>query len=249
MARRYRLLARSFRDGALKERGEIVTLLPHERPGPHMVLVKDMPALPVQSRVTVNDECVWHRAPEPAPAPPPTAPAPIPVHPGYLILDTETNGFSDPRLASIAMIFTDGDFNVQHEYARLIRPDGWQMGEEAAKVNGLCHERLESEGLPVAAALDVYRLAVALGRTIVAHNLEFDLRVMANECDKSGSLIPPAAASICTMKRAREIGEKGTLAAMHEKLTGKPLLDAHDALVDARACLAVLRELFLRGAV
>lgn len=261
---RYRLTARSFMHGRIVERGEVVTLPPFQRPGPHMVQVLDAPFVPTMPAVShfpaSSDEGKRDIARETAPISDPdrefidalTAPAPIPAprSPGYLIVDTETNGFGrELHLASLALIFTDADMAVEHEYATLIRPDGWSMDPKAIAINGLTDERLASEGAPVLGPLHVWTMGLAWGRTVVAHNLDFDLNVMRIEMERIGMAAPSPARSICTMLKSRAACGKGKLTDAHLALCGSTFPDAHDAMADARACLAVLRALSRKGAL
>ena len=167
------------------------------------------------------------------------------AEPGFLVIDTETNGLVDPRLAAISMIFVDADLRETCEIGRLVRPDGWTLSPEAAKVNGLTMERLETSGCAVIEPLIIFEVALAMGRTIVAHNAEFDLRVMRGELRraKRGSTMTPWR-SVCTMLASRRLLGVGALGAAYHQATGRVLENAHDASADARACLELLRALY-----
>jgi DNA polymerase III subunit epsilon len=279
MGRRFELTERAFHGGTLREPGAVVELRDDEQPGAHMrpwqapkpviprlvdplsgaTIAPTAPpaaAAPSEPRVDI----AVPPAEEPALSPSIAARldaallragprAGKPPHPGFLILDTETNGLADPRLASVGMIFADSDLNEEFAWARLIRPNGWTMSHEAGKVNLLTDYQLEHLGCDVIEPLIVFELALAWGRVFVAHNVAFDIgQVIRGEWAraKRGSPDWPIPV-ICTMLAARGMLGTGKLADAYEKLMGAPLIGAHDALVDARACLDVLRGLRARG--
>jgi DNA polymerase III subunit epsilon len=260
MTHRYELLQRGFHDGALRERGEVVTLREDERPGEHMrlyvppapikpIVVDALPKAPAMG-ITRGAEAFDPPAAVAAPIvvlPPPIV-IPQPTGPGYLIFDTETNSLKDPRLASIAMIFADRDLNTEYEYHRLIRPVGWEMEAEAGKVNGLTMAELERSGNNLIEPIIVFELALSWGRTIVSHNLAFDLRVMRGEMRREwrGSAMV-ACKGLCTMHAARRMVGTGKLSGAYEILMSQPFKNAHEAMADARGCQAVLRKLRERG--
>lgn len=178
----------------------------------------------------------------------------------YLILDTETTGIPDftkpadaegqPRVASVAMIFCDRDLSVQAEWYTLIKPDGWEMPPEAGSINGLTTERLTAEGIPMLIPLLVYAAAIDDGKIVVAHNQRFDTKMMRGELRRVSMDDRYAKTwTLCTMTLARPLCSRAKLSIVHQELCGEYLDGAHNALNDARACLAILRKLRERGIV
>jgi DNA polymerase III subunit epsilon len=174
--------------------------------------------------------------------------------PGYLVIDTETTGIPNdrlpadargqPRVASAAMIFVDRDLDLQHEWSALIRPDGWTMPAYVERINGLSTERLTREGLTILYPLAMYAKAIDEGRIIVAHNIHFDTKLMRGELRRYGMDDRYGRTkTICTMTAGRQLCSGGRLSVVYRELCGTELTGAHDALNDARACLAVLRRL------
>jgi DNA polymerase III epsilon subunit-like protein len=76
---------------------------------------------------------------------------------------------------------------------------------------------------------------------VVAHNIDFDLRVLRIECARRGipvTLHPPK--HRCTMMQGVKAWEKKkwpTLCELYKHLYGKTLVNLHDASVDVKACL------------
>jgi DNA polymerase III epsilon subunit-like protein len=176
----------------------------------------------------------------------------------YLIIDTETTGLpndalpahepSQPRAASVSLIFADEKCEIEHEWHGLIRPDGWTMPREVEKINGLSTEKLQAEGGPILYPLAIYGTAIDLGRTVVAHNIHFDTKIMRGELRRAG--LPDRylqTQTICTMVHGRRLCGRGSLAFVHQSLCGQTFPGAHNARFDSHACLAVLRELIKRA--
>lgn len=170
----------------------------------------------------------------------------------FLIIDTETTGLPDmyapadapgqPRAASVAMIFADDDLNVEYEWCRKIKPDGWQMPEEVARINGLTTEDLIKNGVPIWFPLTLYAAGIDFGRVVVAHNIGFDTKIMRGELRRA--LMDDRfhrTRSICTMLEARRAFRKGGLAYAYWAMFSEELSGHHGALADARACLRLLK--------
>src|SRR5260221_2741319 len=114
----------------------------------------------------------------------------------YFVFDTETTGLCDfnrpahaegqPRLASWAMMFVDDDLHVTEGWHGLVKPDGWTMPSEATAINGLTDERLRAEGRSVRLPLFLIGLAIEQQYTLVAHNLQYDAKVMRGELRRVG---------------------------------------------------------------
>lgn len=110
----------------------------------------------------------------------------------YLVVDTETTGLFDfakpadaagqPRLAEFAGIVCTADPSepaTEHRY--LVRPDGWEMTADGTEINGLTTEYLAERGAPVADVLAFYSAQIADGLIVVAHNAQYDTKIMRGE--------------------------------------------------------------------
>jgi DNA polymerase III epsilon subunit-like protein len=186
---------------------------------------------------------------------------------GYLVIDTETTGlfrFNDPAeaegqpyLASVALLFCDDAFNLEHQWAALIRPDGWTMPDEAIAIHGLTNERLHAEGIDVSVPLAIYSGAIVTGRTIVAFNAWYDTKVMRGalrrarlpdlERDTQMLCVMEAMTGVCCIPSRRGGYKWPRLAEAHVYLFGAEHEGAHGALPDALAALRIAREMRERG--
>lgn len=114
-----------------------------------------------------------------------------------LFYDTETSGLfkeglpvgdpSQPRIAQLGLKLFDHSWNLTGHFTALIKPDGWSMEAEAESVHGISENRCARHGIPILAALTVLQGFSANSRIIVAHNNEFDRKLVMSELSKLGS--------------------------------------------------------------
>lgn len=185
----------------------------------------------------------------------------------YLVIDTETSGLFDfsqpadaegqPRMASIAIVWLDDELIITSEVQMFVKPEGWEMNEEAGKINGLTTEHLREVGIPIAEVLKHYTDAVDEGRIVVAFNSQFDTKVLRGEMRRAGvddrfEKTP----TICTMRASTNIvkapkktGAGYKFPKLHEACAHFKITNAgaHSALHDARACVDILRCLVALG--
>lgn len=168
----------------------------------------------------------------------------------YLIVDTETTGTlkmgrPPPRLVEIAWLVCDAMGGVAERGDRVIRPDGFTIPVSASRIHGITTRYARRAGVPVREALDALSLVANKSSTIVAHNLRFDLAVIAGEYRRVGVPDPLAALSgLCTMESTSSLcgirrgsGYKWpALSELHQMLFGIPYEGAHRAASDAEAC-------------
>lgn len=183
-----------------------------------------------------------------------------------LFIDTETTGKlikgmpldepQQPRIVQLAAILTDDQAGVLAQINLLVYPDGWTIPDEATQVHGIKTEDCERHGLKISLVLDLLRALSFPASMIVAHNLDFDMSMVAREFLLLDDLDSPfrGRQRYCTMKAATPVcgipGPYGlkwpTLAEAHHHLLGCDFDNAHDAMADVAACMRIffkLREL------
>lgn len=186
----------------------------------------------------------------------------------YLIIDTETSGLFDfrapadaegqPRLASVAMLFCDDKLRLVAAHSMLVRPDGWEMPAEAEQINGLSTEFLRDNGECVDLALEAYAGAIEDGYVVVAHNAQYDTKVMRGEFRRVGRpdlfaqtrkvCTMQALTDICAIPSPRGRGFKWPkLSEAVERVLKREHVNAHGCLADAMACLDLARWLDAQG--
>ncbi|NBU26095.1 MAG: 3'-5' exonuclease, partial [Gammaproteobacteria bacterium] len=86
-----------------------------------------------------------------------------------------------PRVVQIAWTLCDDAGNEVAWAEHIIRPDGFVIPPEAARVHGISTERAHAEGLPLEAVLDLVSEALANAGVLIAHNIAFDEKVLGAE--------------------------------------------------------------------
>ena len=122
----------------------------------------------------------------------------------------------------------------------IIRPDGFVIGEDTAKIHGITHERALTEGRPFH---DVFREFMEFigprTKTMVAHNAQFDTNVlyselMRHELDAShvDELVFRCTHEMYKERFLRPI----KLGNLYRDIFGKDFENAHNSLADSIAC-------------
>jgi len=186
-----------------------------------------------------------------------------------LFYDTETTGFhkpglppdhpDQPHIVQLAACLVDLDTRRTMGLMNvMIKPDGWIIPDDVASFHGITTELATEAGIPAKLALKMF-LNLWGDSLRIGHNEQFDsnllnialLRHAGNdvaarwmdgyyECTQEMATeimqIPPTA----KMKAAGRNGfKKANLGESVLHFTGKPLVDAHNAMADVVGCMAV----------
>lgn len=188
----------------------------------------------------------------------------------YLFFDTETTGLpkrwdalaSDlenwPRLVQIAWLYFDENGNEISNKSDIIKPEGFVIPEEASNVHGISTKIAMEKGIDLKEVLKEFSDIMGETKFLIAHNMSFDEKIIDAEFIRKGirkSLFSPE--KICTKEASTQYceipGNYGykwpSLSELHIKLFGSDFDDAHDALVDVKACAKCFFELKKRGIV
>jgi DNA polymerase III subunit epsilon len=187
-----------------------------------------------------------------------------------LFYDTETTGLplfnepsEDPRqphLVQLAACLVDLDTKATAASMDVtVRPHGWTIPEDVAKIHGITTERAADVGVPESIAVDMF-LELYRFRTRIAHNEAFDARILRialmrhainaampdqwkegpAECTQALSTpilkLPPTPKMIAS---GRHHHKSANLREAYRHFTGNDLAGAHNAMVDVQACMAV----------
>lgn len=179
----------------------------------------------------------------------------------FVVFDTEGSGLfnfalpaDDPtqlRLAQFSAVVTDDDLNVDREINLYVRPDGWNMQDDATEINGLTDEFLEEHGIPVLDVLKVYTDLVDEGYCFAAYNAQHDCKAMRSELRRAGlddrfedTLNTCLMRSCNPLKIPKSNGKRGSPrlrdACDHFGIVNEK---EHDGLNDARAAYQILLKL------
>lgn len=179
----------------------------------------------------------------------------------YLFFDTETTGLPKnyqaplddflnwPRLVQIAWSLFDAEGNHWGSKTFIIKPNGFTIPEEVAKIHRVSQERAEAEGIPLEEALAKFSEDLKTSATLVAHNIDFDEKIIGSEFLRLGLkndleemqnmekiCTMKSSANFCKIRNARETYKWPNLSELHKCLFAIDFEDAHDALVDVKAC-------------
>lgn len=180
--------------------------------------------------------------------------------------DTETTGLPDwkkpsggesqPHIVQLAAICVDADTReIVGKLDCIIKPDGWEIPQETSKIHGITTERALDEGIPEREAVGRF-LSLWRGCHRVAHNRTFDQRIiriaLKRYFDKEEQdLWAEKDNHDCTMLMAKPIMQmppktKNRYGFKPPKLeeaftffTGDSMKNAHQAMADTEACMAV----------
>ena len=204
-----------------------------------------------------------------------------------LVFDTETSGlplcprfgeyyaiddlgkYAGSRLVQIAwqVIDLENDGEIVREYQTLVSPQGsFRISQRSTDIHGITQEHAESKGIRVEHMLEVLATALSDVDIVVAHNLAFDIHILASEMVRAGSATPPGLLgrlmtmpSCCTMRTTTRLCNLTTswgapkwprLVELHRFLfDGDSFEGAHDALGDVRATSKCLVKLLQSGMV
>lgn len=188
----------------------------------------------------------------------------------YLFFDTETTGLPKnwnapltdldnwPRLVQLAWLQYDENKQLEQSGNLIIKPVNFEIPLEASNIHGILTQQAIDEGVNLKDALVEFNEVVRTSTILVAHNISFDEKIIEAEylrCMPSANL--SNIKKVCTKEKSTAYcaipGNYGykwpTLMELHEILFEKQFDDAHDALVDVKACAKCFFELKERGII
>lgn len=179
-----------------------------------------------------------------------------------LFYDCETTGFIDqrlpvehhlqPHLVQLGLILTT-DSEMEVASADLtVRPEGYQIPEQASKVHGITTEIAREIGVPFATVMSVFLQLRANASEVVTFNRSYDdfiIRASIHRTGRVPSHPGPTKNTCCMalvtpiMKMAQTEKMKGTpwahknpkLEEAYSFFMKRPMVNAHNAIWDARA--------------
>jgi DNA polymerase III subunit epsilon len=182
-----------------------------------------------------------------------------------LFYDTETTGLPawgkpsgedcQPHIVQLGALLIDSEGRKALSGIDLIvKPDGWEIPEEVAKVHGITTEKALLSGVPEHLAFELLYALFEQSDIRVAHNKSFDQRIiriasMRHGTDEQVEKWADKLAHECTMQLAKPImkmpfkDKKGIkppkLEEAYKFFTGQDLQNAHSAMADTMACMDI----------
>lgn len=183
----------------------------------------------------------------------------------FLIFDTETTGLplrddapltdfeNWPRAVQIAWQLHDADGRLIEVQDFVVKPDGFDIPFNAAKVHGITTEVAEHYGVPLEEAMAAFSEAVKKSKYLVGHNVQFDINALGCEYLRMGQKnLLEGMPTIDTGEETRDYcqlqGGRGggfkmpKLEELHHKLFGDGFAEAHNAAADVEATTRAFLE-------
>lgn len=159
-----------------------------------------------------------------------------------------------PHICQLSWIFNGKEEN------HIIRPDGWEIPQEASEVHGITTEYAQEHGEPLADVMAQFIFDCTQAKLICGHNLYFDISIIKSEimrADSYGEYVEQAlykGKRIDTMRPAMKWVDARfadgrlkfpKLEELYSRCFPGESFPAHDAIEDVRAvvrCLPILVE-------
>lgn len=191
-----------------------------------------------------------------------------------LFFDTETTGLprnwsapmSDgdnwPRLVQLGWILAYECGRVIHQGNVIVKPDGFEIPEQASRVHGINTDVAITTGQPLSYALGMFVIDMVKADAIVGHNVGFDKKVVGAELYRLG--FDPVAEEMrtkpaidtmsqstdyCGIRDIRGRFKWPKLTELYKFLFGRDFENAHDAMADITATKECYFELVKRGVI
>ena len=193
----------------------------------------------------------------------------------YLFFDTETTGLpaygrvpleQQPYVVQFAASLYDEERRPVVEVSCLVaNPTKPQSHPKALETHGITPEMCEAYGFSPKAVASIFDRLIGQSRVQVAHNAQFDQKLMNFlywrldaprlqlpnlfcTCDAATPIVnlPPTEKMVAA---GRTEPKRASLLETHMFLFGEGFEGAHDALIDTRACARVYFELLDRGLI
>lgn len=155
---------------------------------------------------------------------------------------TKLENYDTARIVSICWIVSQHDKIVEQNYF-VIKPDEFIISNESYAIHGISQQEAERTGVQLAPVLKQFAESLAKCKSIVAHNIQFDVNVIMSECFRYNlhdivALIQ-SKHHICTMLKGKEfmnVKKYPKLSELYKHLYGEDLVNAHNALADTMYC-------------
>jgi len=165
-----------------------------------------------------------------------------------VVFDTETTGISreDEVIQISAAEYVEG--KLTGTFDRYVIPS-CPISPGAEEVHHLSLPFLREHGVAPCAALDAFFAFLGSDVLLVAHNIRFDLRMLANSCRKAAYEASPEGVAFCdTLALARRLvpGQEHYRLGFLIDALGLAGSNSHNALDDTLACGALFFDLVAR---
>lgn len=175
-----------------------------------------------------------------------------------LFFDTETTGLPvkgglelQPHIVQLAMMLTDKTGKIISSSNFLIRQNNI-IPPDSIKIHGKTDEMCLKYGLTRKTALSMFMFFLDRAEILVAHNINFDVRMIENHLEREAMQDFPLIEKVCTQKiytdkckippteamkaKGMKCFKAPRLEEAYQWRFGKMFDNAHDAMADVLAC-------------
>jgi len=194
----------------------------------------------------------------------------------FLIFDVETTGFikgdsndfsnlnNFPRVVQLAFQLHDEKGKLIQQYSQIVKPEGFEIPYDAAKIHKITTERALKEGVELSSVLNEFLKALEKTKVIAGHNIiSYDIPVISAELIRNGfdanifnekiiidTCVNKEVIEYCALPGGKGGGFKApSLTELHEKLFGVKFDLAHNAAFDVEANANAFFELLSRNII
>lgn len=173
------------------------------------------------------------------------------------VVDTETTGlpprganpalyatWDNCRVVQIAWHIYDEHGNLEEKKCFMIKPT-FQIPAKATEIHGITQDMAEREGVPMWKVLELLKARLPLVAVIVAHNLEFDKKVILAEMSRYNDIDLfnefGSKTGFCTMLKNTVPGQRWPkLVDLYNRVISKPVAgQLHQADTDVQLCAEI----------
>jgi DNA polymerase-3 subunit epsilon len=179
---------------------------------------------------------------------------------GFPLWKKPTSDPGQPHIVQVASVLVDADTrNVVSSVEHIAKPEGWEIPDKVAEIHGITTEYAIKVGVPETILMANVFMHFTMAAFRIGHNEPFDARIMRIALKRFGdeetSEAWKAGKAECTQKMATPIvkapptqkmldaGRKGNktanLGEAYEHFFGERFEDAHTAMADVNATIAV----------
>lgn len=171
----------------------------------------------------------------------------------YLFIDTETTGIHNAKIVELAALLTD-EHGKEMSSMNVLINNNVEIPAQVTDIHGITTEMCEDYGIHLNNALDMFVALHDKAKLVIAHNAQFDIRMIKEALNKRMFTWNP---SYCTMLKSVNVcklpkanGHAGwkypKLAEALEIVCGEKPMTSHRAMADVVSCKKIyfkLREL------
>jgi len=191
-----------------------------------------------------------------------------------LTFDTETTGLPKSRNASIEdssqwpyiVQLTFMLYNTETRKIEMLEDDiikmenGTEITKESSEIHKITQEMSEERGIPIKDAIIKFALALEQANVLVAHNIEFDKKIIQAECHRMGytnifnernyiyydtMLFGTHITKLTRITKYNKVVSKyPKLVELHENLFESRPKNLHNSLVDVFACFRCFYKMY-----